>query len=185
MTTRTRTLLTIATLGLVGAGCSSIPSVNDYETIKGPPFGSQGATFQPVSRVMEARCGTLDCHGQMSRPLRIFGQQGLRLPMKPEPGYVTAGTVGTTPAELLENYASMIGLEPEKTEKVVDGQAPPDSLTLVRKPRLTEKHKGGKIWSENDPGDACLVKWLTDVTVPGVKPKELDTGDCNKELEHY
>jgi hypothetical protein len=185
MTTRAWTW-TVLFLGLVGTGCSGIPSVNDYETIDGPPFGSQGITFQPVSRVMEARCGTLDCHGQISRPLRIFGQQGLRLPtMHPEPGYVTAGTVGTTPEELLANYASMIGLEPEKLKKVVEGQADPDSLTLVRKPRLTEKHKGGKIWSQNDFGDACIIKWLTDVTVPGSTPKELDTSDCDKELEHF
>jgi hypothetical protein len=185
MTRRSLATLALAVLGLLPA-CSGIPSVNDYETINGPPFGSQGITFQPVSRVMEARCGTLDCHGQMSRPLRIFGQQGLRMPVKnPQPGYTTAGTVGTTPDELLSNYAAMVGLEPEKMEKVADGQATPDTLTLVRKPRLTEKHKGGKIWSMGDNGDACLVKWLTDVTVPDVKPKQLDTSDCDKELLHF
>jgi hypothetical protein len=187
MTTRRLSkALTLAALGLLLAGCSGIASVNDYETITGPEFGPMGATFQPVSRVMEARCGTLDCHGQMSRPLRIFGQQGLRMPVRhPQPGYTTAGMVGTTPQELLSNYASMVGLEPEKMQKVADGQAAPETLTLVRKPRLTEKHKGGKIWSQNDPGDACLIKWLTDVTVPGSKPPQLDTSDCDKELEHF
>jgi hypothetical protein len=181
-----RSIFTCASFIVILAGCSGVASVDDYETIKGPSFGKGGETFRPVSRVMEARCGTLDCHGEISRPMRIFGQQGLRMPVKdPPPGYTTAGTAGTTADELLSNYAAMVGLEPEKTEKVVDHQAAPDTLTLVRKPRLTEKHKGGMIWSQNDPGDACLVKWLTDVSVPGSNPKVLDTSDCDKELEHF
>ncbi|HVY48718.1 MAG TPA: hypothetical protein VHB21_22675 [Minicystis sp.] len=162
------------------------PVTEAYEQIDGPAFGTDGDTFRPVSSVMEARCGTLDCHGQVARPMRIYGQQGLRGPWmqggKPPIGYVTNGTEQTTSDELLANYAAMIGLEPEITAKVVAGSDPPDDLTLVRKPRLEERHKGGKLWNENDPGDKCLIKWLT-----GVKSKAtgtLDTSDCTTELQH-
>ena len=32
-----------------------------------------------VSPVLEKRCGTLDCHGQLGRPLKFYSQNGLRL----------------------------------------------------------------------------------------------------------
>ena len=36
------------------------------------------ATQAGVSRLLEKRCGTLDCHGQVGRSLRLYGQFGLR-----------------------------------------------------------------------------------------------------------
>ena len=35
-------------------------------------------TFSSVSPVLEQRCGSLDCHGNIARPLRIYGARGLR-----------------------------------------------------------------------------------------------------------
>ena len=35
---------------------------------------------QGVSKFLERRCGTLDCHGQGGRPLRLYSGRGLRLP---------------------------------------------------------------------------------------------------------
>ena len=55
----------------------------------------------------------------------------------------------------------MIGLEPEVMSDVVrDGGRLPDRLTLVRKARAQEHHKGGKLFVEGDDRDRCLTSWL-------------------------
>ena len=156
--------------------CSSIdPSAQTH--VVGPAFGDSGASFRPVSAVIERRCGTLDCHGSIVRPLRILGQYGLRLPTAaPDAGGdFPGGGLPTTTGELTSNYQSMCGLEPEKLDLVVAKQAAPETLTLVRKPRLAEKHKGGLVWNKGDDGDVCLVNWLTGVA---------DTSTCTTELMH-
>lgn len=181
-----------ATLGCVG------PGVGEQQT-GGPPFGQNGQDFAPVSKVLERRCGTLDCHGSTFRPLRIYGQYGLRKPFRfrTDPGapagadfdkYYSGGGLETTSAELLDNYNSVIALEPELMQEVITNEEKTsvdargglpcpytpreddvaatkfmtvDCLTLVRKPRLQEKHKGGKIWERgNSPGDQCLIGWI-------------------------
>lgn len=96
--------------------------------------------------------------------------------------YYSGGTE-TTLAELSDNYDSVISLEPVLLQEVfgrktkaqvaatADGipcpysDAPSDTmdvecLTLIRKPRLQEKHKGGRIWSTTDDGDKCLKLWI-------------------------
>ncbi|HEY4121634.1 MAG TPA: hypothetical protein VGM56_27400 [Byssovorax sp.] len=171
----------------ISIGCSPVDT--GFETVVGPPFGADGGDFAPVSNVMEQRCGTLDCHGQMARPLRIVGGNGLRLapdggaPIPPDSGIpVPAANLPGAPDtfdELLSNYASMVGLQPEIMAQVDVGAAPTDDLRLVRKPRLEEKHKGGKIWAENDPGDRCLNTWLT-----AADAGDVDTGACSSELSH-
>ena len=175
-------LLFIATVALLPAsGCSSVDAAGVI-TVDGPAFGSQGSAFRPISSVLERRCGTLDCHGSTYRPLKIYGQIGLRRPeeedstnVKSYKDYYSGGPEPTTEAELFDNYTSLCGLEPEILATVVAGQGLPDSLTLVRKPRLREKHKGGLIWNQSDPGDLCLINWLTGID---------DTAPCDQELSH-
>ncbi len=173
-------LLTSATI-VAAVGCSGVDSTAQV-TVTGPSFGAQGSAFLPISSVVERRCGTLDCHGSTYRPLKIYGQIGLRRPE--EPGstnvksykdYYSGGSEPTTQAELFDNYLSLIGLEPELLDAVVAKTGSPDTLTLVRKPRLREKHKGGLIWNPSDPGDLCLIKWLTGSE---------DTAPCDQELSH-
>lgn len=166
---------------VAAAGCSSVDSTAQV-TVKGPSFGAQGSSFRPISAVLERRCGTLDCHGSTYRPLKIYGQIGLRRPeakgstnVKSFKDYYSGGAEPTTEAELFDNYLSLSGLEPELLGPVVAGKAPPDTLTLVRKPRLREKHKGGLIWNQSDPGDLCLINWLTGID---------DTAPCDQELSH-
>lgn len=198
------------------------------------PLNAEGA-FASVSEVMERRCGTLDCHGQAARPLRIYSSSGLRRP-EPElnsedcddnkdcPGesrkclkgigcvdetiddygqYYPGGSVSTTPTERRANWVSMCALEPEIMTVVYCCNAPkgrcdpfdyatncPDTtkfdvnrLTLVRKARLLERHKGGKIFDEGSSGDTCLTNWLTgeyDVTSKKPNPKAVD---CEAELQ--
>lgn len=159
---------------LLVAACSSVDP-NAYTSVKGPAFGDQGAAFRPVSAVVERRCGTLDCHGTLARPLRIYGQYGLRKPGGGDAGDYPGGLTPTTTAELVDNYQSMAGLEPELFNLVVSGKDQPETLTLVRKPRLLEKHKGGLVWNKGDTGDKCVIDWLT-----GIK----DTTPCATELMH-
>ncbi|MGH7272306.1 MAG: hypothetical protein ACREJ3_17900, partial [Polyangiaceae bacterium] len=51
--------------------------------IDAPP--SSAAEFGPVGDYLDHRCGSLDCHGQMSRNLRIWGCEGMRLDPKDIP----------------------------------------------------------------------------------------------------
>lgn len=179
-----------------------------------PPFDPQdtGDPFVLVSAVMEKRCASLDCHGAIARPLRIYGSAGLRRP-EPDLGtedctadtdcgegrmckvglgcidmriydyaeYYSGGAINTTPSEREENWRSICGLEPELItvvyccsagEGTCDGfdyaascaepdDYDPERLTLVRKARLREKHKGGQIFGAGDAGDKCLTNWLT------------------------
>lgn len=150
----------------------------EFKDIAAPPF--EQVSFRPFSAVMERRCGTLDCHGHASRPLRIYGQYGLR---RPEPAdttnvenyaeYYSGGKEPTTLAELEDNYRSICALEPELVAQVYAKTSPPDVLTIVRKARLREKHKGGPIWNQGDPGDVCMINWLTGVN---------DSTQCEVEL---
>lgn len=140
--------------------------------------------FQPVSAVLEQRCGTLDCHGDPARPFKLYGRIGLRAPiLDPDSGidadnYYSGGSEQTTAQELELNYRSLCGLEPELITDVTAGEGSASDLTLVRKPRLQERHKGGKIWDEGKPGDRCFVKWLQNQYQPG----GYDPVDCNTEL---
>lgn len=165
--------LVLGALPLGQAAC--VPETTITDAIC-PPYED----FKKVSPVLEQRCGTLDCHGQVSRPLRLYSNLGLRLPGidEPENGYFPGGTVPTVEQEIEANYRAVCGLEPEIITDVVNGAAEPTELTLVRKPRLSEKHKGGRIWDEGKAGDRCLVAWLKAEYAPGT----FNDGDCKAAL---
>ncbi|HSO38334.1 MAG TPA: hypothetical protein VLT33_37655 [Labilithrix sp.] len=117
------------------------------------------ASFPAVSDLLDHRCGTLDCHGVTYRNLRIYGREGLRS----APGDRPSSKPGTTTtAEYDATFASVIALEPEIMSQVLaDRGASPERLTLVRKARGAEAHKGLAIWGEGSPEDRCLTSWLT------------------------
>jgi hypothetical protein len=121
--------------------------------------------FTVVGAAMQLRCATLDCHGQVGRNLRLYGIGGLRL-STPESLIADPLADPTTPAELDASYASTIGLEPEALWQVIAQGADPNQLSLVRKMRGIEKHKGGQLAHAGDPLDRCLVLWLTDKPDP-------------------
>jgi hypothetical protein len=122
--------------------------------------------FREVSNVLERRCGTMDCHGDPARPFIVFGQNALRRPggesSAADPGgYFAGGPEPTTDFELEGTLQSACGLDPEEMDAVVQGTESPDNLTLVRKPRLVESHKGGRLWpTGSTEGDRCLVSWI-------------------------
>lgn len=89
--------------------------------------------------------------------------------------YVTGGTEPTSDAETEANRLSACGVEPDLMSEVVNSQGDPTTLTLVRKPRLSEAHKGGRIWAADSPaGDKCLTTWIAG---------SVDVASCNAEIK--
>jgi len=112
--------------------------------------------FESVADAMQPSCGTLDCHGQPDRNLRLYGGRGLRLdPAK------SSKDGETTVDEYDMNYWSVVALEPEILSTVVAQQGrDPERWILIRKGRGTTRHKGGTLMHPNDDLDQCIVEWL-------------------------
>jgi hypothetical protein len=150
--------------GVTGS-CAPIPDPTRYTIIATPKesefSGDLGATV-PVfglEQVIERRCGTLDCHGQVGRPFRIYSQNGLREPTDADN---EPGGAPTTASEIQDNFEAAVGLQPELMSAVVTDPTnnPPDTLLLVRKPRQEERHKGGQVVVAGDDADTCMTSWL-------------------------
>jgi len=143
-----------APVGIVAAvsACSSPPSAGHFV----PQALPDPVTFSPVAELLVVRCGSLDCHGRVGRNLRLYGSAGLRFAASDRPLIPLCDTTD----EVTQDYDSVIGLEPETMSAVASG-ADPSELTLVRKARGAEAHKGGTIWSVGDDADICLTGWLT------------------------
>ncbi len=142
----------LAFAALLGASCSK-----DLGATVTNACPSQDVFEASVSPYMERRCGTLDCHGGIARPMRLFGRLGLR---HPDESNVPGGKP-TSKGELSANYASVCGVEPEKmNENVANLGNSADELLMIRKARGLEKHKGGKVVNEADHADSCMLGWL-------------------------
>jgi hypothetical protein len=134
------------------AATDPAPAAADQAPLQAPPR----AGFESVADALVATCGTLDCHGQAGRNLRLYGGHGLRLASADDPGGKP-----TTHAEYHATYWSTIGLEPEILDQVVrEGGASSDRLMMVRKARGEVKHKGGTLMQSGDGLDRCLQRWL-------------------------
>jgi hypothetical protein len=149
----------VAFVGASTAGCGSLPDASAVTQIALPNFGefAGDGTNAGVHQFLEKRCGTLDCHGQIGRPFRLFSPAGLRL--RNDAGLVP-GVGADTPDELYANYTSLVGLQPEETSRVVQGLDPPSTLLVVAKPLDLQTHKGGQVLASGDAGDVCLESWL-------------------------
>ncbi len=137
------------------ASCTS--DVRSVDSKNGPLEIPSRANFNRVSDSMQLHCGTLDCHGQIGRNLRLYGHYGLRLSPTDNPLEAP-----TSMAEYDASFWSVVGLEPETMSRVVQNKSEADALAMIRKPRGIEKHKGGQLMTEGDDLDRCLVGWLTD-----------------------
>ncbi len=132
--------------------CTSAPS--DARFVATPP---DAKSFPPVAAMLIQACGTLDCHGTVGRNLRLYGDTGLRLSLTDVPSTL----IPTTDGEVAQNYASIVGLEPELLSAVVaSGGMDPERLTFVRKARGMEAHKGGAVVAAGDARDVCITTWL-------------------------
>jgi hypothetical protein len=66
-----------------------------------------------------------------------------------------------TQAEIDADYDAVVAVEPEVLRQVVaEKGARPERLTLVRKGRGAEEHKGGRRVVPGDPADRCVLSWL-------------------------
>ena len=161
-------VVALLTGALMAPACASIPDETRYTVILLPEGGGAdfaqfaGSASSPgVHSFLERRCGTLDCHGQIGRPFRLYSAGGLRA--ENDAGNVS-GKGAETPDELYANYVSIVGLEPEQLSRVTAGDDPPTELLIVKKPLALETHKGGAVLSQGDPGDTCLESWLVGQT---------------------
>jgi hypothetical protein len=162
--TRLAALLVVAVAAF--AACAS-PSSGARVAEQAP----DATSFAPVALMMVQACGTLDCHGTVGRDLRLYGDTGLRYSATDVPSTLIA----TTSDEVAEDYASVVGLEPETMSSVVaSGGQNPERLALVSKARGAQSHKGGAVIVPGDARDVCLTSWLAGHT---------DAGACAAALE--
>ncbi len=150
---------------VLALSCSS--TTNTRIGIDAPPFSDQ--SFGPLGDYLDHRCGSLDCHGQPGRNLRIWGCEGMRLDAGMVPvcskqvnGVTIPGGGRTTVSEHEATYRSLVGLEPQVMTEVFNGcngqlaeagvalyppgaSCHPELLTFVQKARGAEAHKGGQL----------------------------------------
>jgi hypothetical protein len=151
-----------AALGMAGAvaSCSAVPA----DSRIGVVAPVDGAPFTPVADYLGVRCGSLDCHGQPGRNMRVWNCLGMRLNPN-DISFCGGPTVPrepfTTPDEYEATYRSIVGLEPTVMSTVVAGHGEhPELLTMVRKARGLEAHKGGVLITPGDAQDVCITSWL-------------------------
>lgn len=138
-------------------GCSAPPSNGVFTEANAPDL----AGYPYVAEYTVHRCGTLDCHGSPYRNLRVYGDEGLRYSRADRPCVPQQ----TTGAEVVQDYLSVVGLEPETMSAVIaDHGASPERLTLIAKPLGIEEHKGGAIFKAGDVGYLCMTSWLQGAT---------------------
>lgn len=166
-------LVTVAVL----LACSVVQ--NRQIGVDAPPYSDE--SFGTVGDYLNERCGTLDCHGQVGRNLRIYGCQGLRL--DPDASPTSCAEQPTTEDEYEATYRSLVGLEPQVMTTVYSGCASsvvdggptyppatidgvvvchPELLTFIRKARGTEAHKGGQLICVEAPCPAGIPQFPLD-----------------------
>jgi hypothetical protein len=155
----------------VALAACSLPASDERFVVQSP----DRASFPEVGQVLVRHCGTLDCHGMRGRNLRLYGNEGLRWAQADRP----LAPPCTTTDEYDQDFESVVALEPEVMSAVVaDKGAEPTRLTLVRKARGAESHKGGAPFSEGDDGDRCLTSWLASATETDACLRALPATTC-------
>jgi len=151
---------------VLALSCSS--TTNTRIGVDAPPFTDQ--SFGPLGDYLDHRCGSLDCHGQQGRNLRIWGCEGMRLDagMIPVCNRTVPGGGRTSVQEHQATYRSLVGLEPQVMSEVYAGcngqlveagvaayppasSCHPELLTFVQKARGAEAHKGGQLICTEPP----------------------------------
>ena len=155
MTARRHPRTLLSSIGMVAIVVGAAACSDGYEGASFVATVPSDANFHVVAEVLDYSCGSLDCHGAPGRNFRLYRTFGRRLARTDVP----CGAM-TTAAEVEADYQSAVGLEPEVMAEVVESEADPGRLTLVRKARGAESHKGGTVFPEGSFGDLCLVSWV-------------------------
>jgi hypothetical protein len=157
---RGRLLWLVAGFFLPALACASTPDDGSSPSLA--VTGLDRASYETmVQPVVERRCGSLDCHGTLARGLRVYGTNSLRLP---NDAGLAVGNGKTTSAEAQATYASLVGLEPEKTSAFA-AKSPRTSddayaLVILSKPLERERHRGGLSLRRGEPAEQCIRAWL-------------------------
>jgi hypothetical protein len=113
-------------------------------------LGDEGNFRSDLQDYVGARCGSLDCHGDMGRALRIYAENGLRLRDDLRGTFITQAEVSLN----LRSFAAF-----------PDGErGAADNLVLLKglDPAAGGVgHKGREVWlSVAAPGYLCIRAWL-------------------------
>lgn len=145
---------------LLIAACASTPDASSSPKLGVAEIDlpTYTASVQPV---VERRCGSVDCHGTLPRGLRVYGKNSLRLAN--DAGAIV-GTGDTTPEEARTTYQSILGLEPEKTDRFA-AKSPRTAedaydLLFLAKPLAIERHRPGASLKRGEPAERCMTSWL-------------------------
>ena len=127
------------------AGCTDDQPVD--QVIELGNVDDYGELVQPYVGV---RCGSLDCHGDSGRPLRIYAQDGLRLRDDLRETDITV-------EEIARNVEAFAGVSP-------DIAAPDEHLALLKGLATSAggiAHEGDDIWqTTGETGYQCILAWL-------------------------
>jgi len=176
-TTRLALAAWVTAVGAVafGNGGCSTPDSGALSRVNLPDRGQ--FIDQGVSAFMEKRCGALDCHGQIGRPLRLYSGSGLRMADGPKGARDVSAT---TPAERLANYFAVVGLEPEDITESRDSAGAFTDFLLLKKPLGIDqggvRHKGGSVLRSTDSGFDCLALWIAGTAENAALKAKCDDG---------
>lgn len=142
--------------GIVALGflCGNLAACDPSEGPRMTASVPSDEDFSAVSRVLELRCGSLDCHGAPARNFRIYGHFGLR-----HNGSDVPGGRATTEEEVMETYASIILLQPEVLHRVFTGDAALNEWIVFAKGQGLYEHQGGPALPPGGDAELCLVSW--------------------------
>lgn len=137
---------------LLGVACS----IDSQGEVSLPPVGS--ASFTDIQTFVGSGCGSLDCHGDPGRPLRIYSVYGLRLTvdLRTQSTIPASAPNPITTGEMARNSTSFAAFSLD---------LPIDQHRALAKPLSEEAggmaHKGGDLWpSKEAPEYLCLRAWL-------------------------
>jgi hypothetical protein len=110
--------------------------------------------FSALAGVLGRHCGTLDCHGDPARSLRVYGRFGLRADARDRPG-----GRATTNDEVAATYESLVLLDPETLSLVLEEQVSVEEWMGFSKAVGRVSHKGGEAMLRGSTAEACLRSW--------------------------
>jgi len=139
----------VTALLIVLVSCSGAP--NQEKTFVLP----SREQFATVGLAIGAHCGTLDCHGDPARNMRVYGINGQRLN-----AFDVTGFGGTTEDELRATYESIVVLQPEVLAAAVQAGGAGDDWLVLGKGRGRIQHAGGQQLVPGGAADRCVTSWV-------------------------